>query len=272
MTGFSRNTIACALASACLIGTGARADIVSANAQTDFLNMSTQLIGALGSPTGRRASGAASLGAGPTTFDARYAWGLSADPTSNGGTNDTTVSGDSRWSMTFDVTDAGPWALVVQHRRVGALTTDPASSFDENSATMAPIVGSATGASLLSGSLGLPSFVFAPSDATVNQSINQTGSAVLTGSGPTSVTLSFVWSNIVRAESSFIAAPGAIALRMGEDSSFTNSTIGAYPGVGSRPIAQDGHFVSVTLVPAPGAGMVLMAGGVLSLRRRRRIG
>ncbi len=270
MSAIRSTLVVCAFTAVCVTAKDTHADIQNPSAQTDFLNMGNQIIGPLGSPTGRRASSVGTLGSTSTTFDARYAWGLSADPTANGGTNDTTVSGDSRWSMTFDVTDAGPWALIVQHRRHGALTTDPASQFDTNSASIAPIVAGVTGATLHSGSLVLPSFVFGPSDSTVDLAINQTGNALLTGSGPSSVTLSFAWSNAVRAESSFIVAPGAIALRAGVDTSFTNSTIGAYPGVGARPIALDGHFVSVTLVPAPGGVAALAIAGLAATMRRRR--
>ncbi len=243
----------------------ANANFATPNA---FVSGGTIVNGQTG-PSGFAQRDASIISSSANVIQARYAWGLMVDPDGvNNSTSGQTINASSRWTLNFDVTNAGPWSITVDQSRIGAITTD-AENDDDLSAQLGPSALTAlSGATLQSGTMSLAPVSLGPVNFDLNQNVNQSASAVISGTGPSSVSMTFEWNNYVDTDASFFSSPGGIALRFGRDTAFSGSNVGAYPGPGGRLIGDDGHFVTLTLVPAPGSLAVLAVGGLL-LRRRR---
>ena len=213
-----------------------------------------------------------------TSFTTRYQAGVYTDAGGNGATTNTTTLNAS-YTITFNVANATneAWQLTINTSRVGART-----GVDDGQGSSAFSLGAVTGflggaGTLSSGSLGLAAIPSSQQSTAVDIAFNQSGSAVVTGSGNGAVSLRFTFNAIAQ---TIVAGNGnnaqgdEAAVRMGIPSTISQFTAGNYPGQGNRTAANDGHFVVLGLfdlgpIPEPDTGLLLGAGLVaLGIRRR----
>jgi cysteine-rich repeat protein len=194
-----------------------------------------------------------------TSFTTRYAEivGADVDLVSVGSRS---ITQNSDYTITFDVTAPGTYSLTVATDFVGALTLhdDGVSA----AADVGAVAGGQTGGTLASGSLSLADPGALSDTSSDDLAFDESGVAIIEGISngvPQTHTLTFTWSATCTSTGVLSLLFGdECAVRLGLPTDYTD-TAGKYPGVGSRVQADDGHFVSVTLtslcgntVPNPG--------------------
>ncbi len=210
---------------------------------------------------GARGEFFSSLTSSSTTnaFTTRYASTTGADSPAGQGTNNVTAHSSYQILASIGAATDEKWSLYLNTWRNGELNVrqDGGSTA---AAIISEVVASSTGGSL-SGSLALPAPVnigalsvyavgnegtaaSSPSLAFFDRS-----AAVLTGVGPSAMTLSFDWVNIAQSivPTAGINGGDEAAVRLGLPSGIDNFTAGDY--LGNRDPSRDGHFVTGALVP-----------------------
>lgn len=187
------------------------------------------------------------LSSNATSFTTRYAEivGADVDLLSVGAR---TITQNTDYTITFDVTAPGTYSLTVATDLVGALTLhdDGVSA----AADVGALTGGQTGGTLASGSLSLADPGALSGTTSGDTPFAQSGVAVIEGvsNGVAQThTLTFTWT----ASCTSTGVLGLLfgdecAVRLGIPTAYTD-TAGDYPGAGSRAQSDDGHFVSVTL-------------------------
>jgi hypothetical protein len=190
-----------------------------------------------------------------TSFSTRYAEIVGAD-TDVGASR--TVSHSADYTITFDVTAPGAYAVTVETLLNGAFTL--VNDGNSGSADVTGVAGSQTGGTLANGTLNLPDPGALTGSVADNVGFNPSASAQITGTSngsPVSHSLSFTWTASCTSTGIVVVQGGdECAVRLGLPTEYTSDTAGDYPGVGGRPQGADGHFVTVTLSSLCGNAMV----------------
>lgn len=199
------------------------------------------------------------LSSNATSFTTRYAEvvGADVDILSVGAR---TITQNTDYTITFDVTAPGTYSLTVATDFAGALTLhdDGVSA----AADIGSVTGGQTGGTVASGSLNLSDPGSLSGTGSGNVPFDQSGVAIIEGVSngvPQTHTLTFTWTATCTSTGVLGLLFGdECAIRLGLPTAYAD-TAGDYPGAGSRVQNDDGHFVSVTLtslcgntVPNPG--------------------
>lgn len=198
--------------------------------------------------------------AGVTTFSTRFTQSLASQSQT---VINTALHYDADHSITFTVNHTGTWWLYLDLSRVAELVVQDGSGIGTGSGSIgvSSLVTTLGGASLLSGSLGLAATSLGSDGSTP---LNQSTSAVLTGTGNSVVTLTLRFDIDTYTAGQVFGSGDAVCYRGGHGW-FGNTDCSS----GSSP--SQGVFVSGTLVPEPGT-LVLTGVGLAALgalRRRR---
>jgi len=199
--------------------------------------------------------------AGATTFSTRFANSLASQSQT---VINTALHYDADHSITFTVNHTGSWSIQLDLSRVAQIVVQDGSGIGTGAGSIAvsSLITAVSGASLFSGSLSLPS---ASQGSDGSQNLNQTTSAVLSGSGNSVVTLTLSFDIDTYTAGQVFGSGDAVCYRGGAGW-FGNTDCSS----GGGP--SQGVFVSGTLVPEPGTLALLGAGvaGVGAFGRRGR--
>jgi hypothetical protein len=177
--------------------------------------------------------------------------------------NDLSLNAVTDYSITFKTNKAPgePWLLLVDQYRKGDITLHDHGSCSE--ATLFPLTGIVNGASLLEGTLNIPTSIFRNNcgpnneheafDATQHA---QAARGYVAGTGPGPFELRFTWTVDVLSEASNTLGGDEAAVRLGLSTTSCSGPVaaGEYPGHFSRTDTDDGHFVTITCVDCIDAG------------------
>ncbi|MFN8545739.1 MAG: hypothetical protein U0807_16260 [Candidatus Binatia bacterium] len=210
-------------------------------------NGADEFSGSSADPSYQRKSTVAIQSSSAAGFTTRYAATVDADAGLFGSTKTETLASDYR--INFSVTAGTTYVLTVSTSRKGDLNVLDEFSSNTGGADTTAVTGAQTGGTL-SGTLGLPDPGSVSCGSGCNVSMNQTGSATITGtSNGVAVPhqLTFTWSSSASTQTALLQGGDEGAVRLGLATDDTSNTAGAYPGSPARTAATDGHFVTVAL-------------------------
>lgn len=208
--------------------------------------------------------------AGATTFNSRFFNSLASQSPANA--DATALHYDADHSITLGVSASGPWSLYLNLSRVAQLVVQdgPGCCLGTGTGSISVSALSTTiaGAALQSGSLALGSASQGSDGGSASLdnygifNLSQTSSAVLSGTGNASVTLTLRFDIDTYTAGQAFGEGDAICYRGGHD--FFGNT-----DCSSGSTSAQGVFLSGTLVPEPGTAL-LLASGLAGLARSGR--